>query len=59
MRLRLLVFGLLGLQTLAASAPQPVDRISPQVLGQLREEGLVRSQVMEHIATLSDATGRG
>ena len=46
MRSTLLTFALLGIQCVAFSAPQSPAPINPQVLGQLREEGLTRSQVL-------------
>ncbi len=52
-----MVFTLLGstlIVVASAQSPSPVDY---QVLAKIREEGLVRSQVMDHIGTLSDVYG--
>ncbi|MBA2301709.1 MAG: M20/M25/M40 family metallo-hydrolase [Acidobacteria bacterium] len=57
MRQPLMVFTLLGstlIVVASAQSPSPVDY---QVLAKIREEGLVRSQVMDHIGTLSDVYG--
>lgn len=57
MRRTLIVLGLIGITCIGVPTAQSPGPINPQVLSQLREEGLVRSQVMEHIGTLSDVYG--
>ena len=57
MRRSLIVLGLIGVTFIGVSTAQSPAPISPQVLSQLRDEGLARSQVMEHIGTLSDVYG--
>lgn len=39
------------------AAQQPVEKLDPAALARIRDEGLNRSQVMEHISWLSDVYG--